>query len=376
MKTLKVAALGVCALGLAALPVAGVFAETGDADMSFDETVQVTVPNVCGIYDAYTSPSSATNVGDNTYTAEVAVGAYTELGSATETTPVNFLIVCNDTNGWTLSAVGSKADATSVAHMKASTGSDDDLATGTSFTGDNGMWGFKIAAHGTGSTIADGYSNYAQIPTSAQTVLSSTGATDATTGTFQTEYKVYIGTQTPAGTYTGKVTYTLAHAAAAQQNEQQGNEEPQNSNNSQNSPDLVDAGNELGGGEQQGSGDSGNSGSGPLSMAAPSYNTTNVTNNSYNTTTTNTSTTTNMNTTGGSETGTSTNSNAGNGSGNEVEDGNAQALGVLTSSGSTTKQAQAGEGSDNSGWITLGVTAGIAAVGAATGVYIYKNKEA
>ncbi|MBQ2660078.1 hypothetical protein IJF86_01485, partial [Candidatus Saccharibacteria bacterium] len=60
MKTLKVAALGVCALGLAALPVAGVFAETGDADMSFDETVQVTVPNVCGIYDAYTSPSSAT----------------------------------------------------------------------------------------------------------------------------------------------------------------------------------------------------------------------------------------------------------------------------------------------------------------------------
>ena len=197
MKTLKIAALGVAALGAAALPVAGAFAANYT---SFTETVTATVQTACGVYSEYTNATSKTEASDKTYNiGNIALGA---TGTASGDT---YKVVCNDNGGWTVSAVGAQ-ETGHVNEMKPSTTSTY-IATGTETSGTAGKWAFKLTGAGSAS-IASGYNAWIAVPSASTPVVTAGGATDGST-TFKTDYQVYIGTQTPADTYTGKVTYSL-----------------------------------------------------------------------------------------------------------------------------------------------------------------------
>lgn len=209
-KSFKALALGIAALGA----VAGstpMFAVDGDGTMSFTDEVTATVGNACGIYDAYTNSTTNTPiVTPKSYNVTLALGESAEINGT------KAYVICNDTNGWDISAIGAGAGKT-VDLMDASTGEDDDLASGTTFTGKAGMWAFKVGkgTNASALNIQSNYDSYKAVPTASTKVITSSAATDVATGEFTTGYKVYIGTETPAGTYIGKVTYTLTHPAGS-----------------------------------------------------------------------------------------------------------------------------------------------------------------
>ena len=179
---------GAASLAVAAMPVVGVFADT----TTVTDTVQVTINSACTI----TSSQAA-----NTYSGTMTNGQLkSDFGSTTMT------INCNDAAGWHVTAVGSGADATDKTAMNAtSTGTD--IATGTAQSGDTSNWAMKVT--GTGAT---GFTTFAAVPSSATNVATGSGTVAA--GTLTTTYQVFISATQQADTYTGQVTYTLAHPAA------------------------------------------------------------------------------------------------------------------------------------------------------------------
>lgn len=184
----KIAIAGVSAV-LAMLPVAGAFAATGT---TVTDTVQVTIESACTI--------TSTNAS-NTYSATMTNGQLkSDFGSTTMS------ISCNDAGGWHVTAVGSGADATDKTAMNA-TGSGTDIATGTATSGATSNWAMKV----TGST-ATGFTTFSAVPGSATDVATSSVSTFGSE--IVTTYQVFISNTQQADTYTGQVTYTLAHPAA------------------------------------------------------------------------------------------------------------------------------------------------------------------
>ena len=212
-KYYKFASLGLAALGFAMLPVAGVFAETGDGTMTFQETITATIENACGLYTAYTDSGTNTPVaGPHAYSKTMINGELWNSETSGTTLGATYIVVCNDNDGWKVTAVGSGADSNHVDQMKA-TGSSANIASGTATSGTAANWAFKIkAVAGTGVSTNKG--SYHAVPTSAEDVVTGASSTDGT-ATFTTGYQVYIGTATPADTYTGKVTYNLVHLPTA-----------------------------------------------------------------------------------------------------------------------------------------------------------------
>ena len=184
----KIIIMGASA-ALAALPVVGVFAATGT---SVTDTVEVTINSSCLI----TSTNAA-----NTYSATMTNGQLKSDFGSTEMT-----IACNDAGGWHVTAVGSGA-ATDKTQMKAS-GSGTNIATGTA-TGDNSPSSWAMKVTGTG---AAGFTTFAAVPGSATDVASGNGAVSG--AELVTTYQVWISASQQADTYTGQVTYTLAHPAS------------------------------------------------------------------------------------------------------------------------------------------------------------------
>ena len=184
----KLATLGASVV-ISALPVAGVFAATGT---TVTDTVQVTINSSCLI----TSGQLA-----NTYSATMTNGQLkSDFGST------SMSIACNDAGGWHVTAVGSGADATDKTVMNA-TGAGTDIVTGTATSGTTSNWAMKV----TGST-ATGFTTFSAVPGSATDVAKSTVATSGSE--IVTTYQVFISATQQADTYTGQVTYTLAHPAA------------------------------------------------------------------------------------------------------------------------------------------------------------------
>ena len=212
MKTLKFASLGLAALGFAMLPVAGVFADTGDGTMTFQESIAATIENTCGLYTAYTNATTNTPVaGPYSYSKTMINGETWNSETTGQDIPAlgaQYIVVCNDTDGWKITAVGSGADSSHVDQMKA-TGSSANIESGTATSGTTANWAYKIKAVDGTYTSTD-KNTYRAVPTTAEDVVTGTSSTTGT-ATFTTGYQVYIGTATPADTYTGKVTYTLVH---------------------------------------------------------------------------------------------------------------------------------------------------------------------
>ena len=181
----KIAVLGTAGI-FAALPVAGVFAATGT---TVTDSVQVTINSSCLI----TSTNLANTYSDTMTNSQLK----SNFGSTTMT------INCNDAGGWHVTAVGSGADTANKTAMNAAA-SGTDIATGTATSGATSNWAMKVT--GTG---ASGFTNFAAVPGSATDVASGTGAVAG--GSLVTTYQVWISATQQADTYTGQVTYTLAH---------------------------------------------------------------------------------------------------------------------------------------------------------------------
>ena len=185
---MKKLAIAGASLALAAMPVVGVFAASGT---TVTDTVEVTIDSACTI---------TTTNASNTYSATMTNGQLkSDFGSTSMT------IACNDAGGWHVTAVGSGADASNKHYMDASA-SGTDIATGTATSGSTSNCAFKV-----NGTDASGYTSFSAVPQTAADVATNAGASEASILT--TTYQVFISPTQQADTYTGQVTYTLAHPA-------------------------------------------------------------------------------------------------------------------------------------------------------------------
>lgn len=196
-KSLVISASVVATLGVIALPLTSYADNTDTVTVAINSSCQTNTGNTTGAATNATFTKTMTN--GTLWNTETPGG--TNIGGS-------YNVSCNSVGGFTLKAIGDSA-ATTKTSMKSSTNNTaHDIVTGTNTSGAS-SWAFKIASAASGLTIAPGYNAYHTIPGTATTVLSSTGATNATTGAFSTGYQVYIGTAQQVGSYTGVVKYTL-----------------------------------------------------------------------------------------------------------------------------------------------------------------------
>lgn len=213
-------AAGVASLAVAAVPVLGVFAET----TQFTDQVQVIIDRGC-TFEVTDASNATTDLTDpRTFSKNVTLGEVVIFGSESgdqASSPVqNIKVACNDDarsgEGWTISAVGSQE--TVVNGMTPATSTHTTIASDSAHTaetsGGTSYWSYRINVTGGqtsyGATTQQGaVKTWYQVPSTDQTVATGTPSKD-TDASFAPEYRVYIGTNQEADTYTGKVTYTLS----------------------------------------------------------------------------------------------------------------------------------------------------------------------
>ena len=173
------------------------------ADDSYNADVSLTIPVAC----------TMTGTVDTPHTANIEAGTYTaDIGTTTLKT------VCNDGNGFSIYAIGYSGLEYGNNKMLATVGGvltpSYDIATGTATSGDTSNWAMKLnAVTGTyAPTLTNGFGSYRTVPTEYTKVATLLSGTDATIGSsVQSTYAVYVTSLQPAGSYNGKVKYTLVH---------------------------------------------------------------------------------------------------------------------------------------------------------------------
>ena len=176
------------------------------ADSTATSNVSVTVNTACTLAGG----SNGTTTGESTYTATINPGTSQEITGSRLTT------ICNDPNGYSIYAVGYSNDSydTPTNTQMIGAGGIGNISTGTS--GSNSYWAMKLSAVSgiTAPTILNNFNNYHNIPEDYTQIAKYTAATTTSTSTgaaVQTNYKVSISSSQTAGTYTGKVKYTMVH---------------------------------------------------------------------------------------------------------------------------------------------------------------------
>ena len=173
------------------------------ADDSYNADVSLTIPVACTMTGTVDTPHTA-NVDAGTYVADI--------GTTTLKT------VCNDGNGFSIYAIGYSGLEYGNNKMLATVGGtlapSYDIATGTATSGDTSNWAMKLnAVTGTyAPTLTNGFGSYRTVPTEYTKIATLLSGTDATIGSsVQSTYAVYVTSLQPAGSYNGKVKYTLVH---------------------------------------------------------------------------------------------------------------------------------------------------------------------
>ena len=161
---------------------------------------------------------------EEAHNATINPGTYEdEIGTTT------FTVFCNDNSGFSIYAIGYSNDEYGNNKLLATIGGtlnptyDIITGTGTNVTTSGGVsnWAMKInkvtgtyAPTITGETGGDteDFTDYHAVPDIYTKVATLTSNTDATIGSkLQSTYAAYISGTQPAGTYNGKVKYTLVH---------------------------------------------------------------------------------------------------------------------------------------------------------------------
>ena len=178
--------------------------DLGSASSSLDASV--TVGTACNF---------SSNV-DNQHHATITNGVNsTDIGKTT------LNVTCNDQGGYAVYAIGYTNDEYGNTSLKSSISDDYNISTGISTSGNTSNWSMKLATvpGTTTATIENNYNNYHTVPddyTKVATLNTITDPNSSTTGSsVSTTYQTYISPTQPAGTYTGKVKYTLVHPGSA-----------------------------------------------------------------------------------------------------------------------------------------------------------------
>lgn len=181
---------------------------------SIVDEIDFTVPVSCTL----------TGVGMDTHNAEIHNGQSDS--SIGETT---FKAYCNDINGFGIYAVGFTDDVEGKNVLTdSSLDASNDIVTGTA-TGpvgnvDTSNWAMKLSMVSDPTptypiTIQNSFDSFHAVPSYYTLVAKRTTATDVGTNaegaTFKSTYQAYVSNSQHAGTYTGKVKYTLVHPASS-----------------------------------------------------------------------------------------------------------------------------------------------------------------
>ena len=188
----SIIAAGAASVALAAMPIVGVFAVGNNG--TFTDVINTTIGDTCAFtrqataHPAGTWSTDGADATKDILTAQtIALGAEATLGSS------SFTVVCNDADGYQVTATTpdlvKPADASSAAVT---------MAYNDSAAGVAGEW--RFASDGAGATIGDGSAGDIALKETATTAGSNFTAT----------YYAYPGASQAAGTYSGTVVYTFA----------------------------------------------------------------------------------------------------------------------------------------------------------------------
>lgn len=211
MKKLKIAALGVAALGFAAAPAGLTFAaneypDTTSGPTAYTDTVEVTINKSClfgrgtaydfgetafeGDHHAGKTDVSSWGTGDVLSGSIDAGGVVEGYGSS------NFTVVCNNEDGWQVTAL---AEA-----LTGKTTGEENIPLGTP--------GADVAAWNAVSASEDADVDAGiTVDGDTEVVVASSEKTTETAGrTFTMTYNVSVDHELSAQTYSGQITYTFA----------------------------------------------------------------------------------------------------------------------------------------------------------------------
>ncbi|MBR2741781.1 hypothetical protein IKD98_03475 [Candidatus Saccharibacteria bacterium] len=175
---------------------------TVSADDVIDD-VAISIPVACTMTGTINTPHTA-NVESGTYVADI--------GTTT------LKAVCNDANGFSIYAIGYSNQEYGNNKMLATVGGTlaptYDITTGIAQNGNTSNWAMKLnSVTGTyAPTILSDFDSYHAVPDTYTKVATRTAGTDATVGAnIQSTYAVYVTSTQPAGSYNGKVKYTMVY---------------------------------------------------------------------------------------------------------------------------------------------------------------------
>ena len=129
-----------------------------------------------------------------------------------------FNVVCNDPNGFAIYAVGYSNQEYGNTKLLATIGGTlaptYDIVTGDTTTG-NSQWAMMLTPVTANVTAQNGYGSYSVVPTNYTKIAQFPNSTTVSGAEAEVTYRAYIAGNQPAGTYNGKVKYTMVHSASA-----------------------------------------------------------------------------------------------------------------------------------------------------------------
>ena len=140
-----------------------------------------------------------------------------------------FKVICNDSDGYGIYAIGFTDDVDGRTYMGHTTDSNYQIQTGTS--GSDSYWAMKLAKvtdtsvsyEPSNMSIISPFTNYTAVPSNYTKVVNYTSSTDAGESAkgsrFTSVYKVSAAATQVAGTYVGQVKYVMVHPASNVPNE-------------------------------------------------------------------------------------------------------------------------------------------------------------
>ena len=201
-------------LGLVGITIlSGVFLMSSYSYATSDNTdavddVSITVPVSC----------SMEGTGMNSHNANIVNGTYqADIGSTT------LKAFCNDEEGFAIYAIGfTDSEYGKTVLTNSTLGSTYDIATGTATSGSTSNWAMKLATNTSATyalTLDNGFGSYSSVPATYTKVAHRDSGTDTGTSATGSEltstYAAYMNQTQPAGTYSGKVKYTMVHPNTA-----------------------------------------------------------------------------------------------------------------------------------------------------------------
>ena len=167
------------------------------------DSVSISVPISC----------SMEGTGMTSHNASIPNGTYiADIGSTT------LKAYCNDDEGFAIFAAGYTGDEIGGTNSTKLVGTNGNIVTGTATSGSTSNWAMKLATNSGATypiTLDNSFGSYSAVPASYTKVAHRDSGTDIGTGatgaSLTTTYAAFVSQTQPAGTYSGKVIYTLVH---------------------------------------------------------------------------------------------------------------------------------------------------------------------